>query len=114
MSYMHLESPAQLTLRGEPIAENLSDSNSIKVYRFTWDPLVNIEKIDVKHIEFKVDEQPPTMLRNTSTEILLALSYGNHTVSIVAVDRCDRASEAKVLRLQVELTSSELPVNMIL
>ena len=84
------------------------------MYRFTWDPPVNIEKIDVKHIEFKVDEQPPTMLRNTSTEILLALSYGNHTVSIVAVDRCDRASEAKVLQLQVEPTSSELPVNMIL
>ena len=87
--YSFTESPAQLTLRGEPIAENLSDSNSIKVYRFTWDPPVNIEKIDVKHIEFKVDEQPPTILRNISTEILFTLSYGNHTVSIVAVDRCD-------------------------
>lgn len=85
----------------------MSNSDNI-IYRFTWDLPANIENIDLNHIEFQVDQQPLRILSNTTTEILLSLSYGKHNVSIVAVDRCDQQSQATVLQLEVERTKSEL------
>jgi hypothetical protein len=38
---------------------------------------------------------------NTSTEITLPLSYGEHNVSIVTVNRCNKDSEANALQLDV-------------
>ena len=83
----------------ELIAENLS--KGINVYRFRWQLPANIENIDLKHIMFQVDRETPTILTNTSTEIILPLSHGEHSVNIIAVDRCNRQSQPIVVQLQV-------------
>ena len=51
---------------------------------------------------FQVDEQPPMTLSNTSTEVILPLSYGQHSVNIVAIDRCDQQSQPTILQFQVQ------------
>ena len=53
-------------------------------------------------MNFQVDQQPPIILMNDITEVILPLSYGKHIVSIVAVDRCNRQSQADVRQLKVQ------------
>ena len=85
----------------EIIAENLA--SGINVYRFRWQLPANIENTDIKQMKFQVDQQLPILLMNNSTDIILPLSYpGQHSVNIVAVDRCDRQSQATILQLQVK------------
>ena len=99
---MFAEPPTRLTFlgHGKVIAEN--STSGVKVYNFTWLLPANSESIDIKHMKFQVDQQPPIILMNNTTEIILSLSYGKHNVSIVAVDRCNRQSQPDVRQLQVQ------------
>ena len=89
--------PAPTSLQSTVIAENAADG--IKVYRFTWELPVNI---DIKYLKFQLDNKSAITLMNTTTEIrAIPLSYGEHNVSIVIVDRCHKSSEATALQLDV-------------
>ena len=81
------------------IAEN--PAIGVKVYRFTWELPANNESIDIKLLRLQIDDEPPTILVGNSTEIMLPLSYGQHSVNIVAVDRCNEQSKTSVLNLDV-------------
>ena len=98
--------PASTPLQQTIIAENTTDG--IKVYRFTWELPADI---DVKHLNFQLDNESFTLTRN-STEIILPLSYGEHNVSVVIVDRCCQLSEANALQLDVMKGESICPVYM--
>ena len=71
------------------------------MYRFTWELPANNESIDIKLLRLQIDDEPPTILVGNSTEIMLPLSYGQHSVNIVAVDRCNEQSKTSVLNLDV-------------
>ena len=84
------------SLQQTVIAVNAIDG--IQVYRFTWELPTNI---DIKYLKFQLDNESAITLTRNSTEIILPLSYGEHNVSIIVVDRCRQPSEANVLLLDV-------------
>ena len=67
------------------------------MYKFTWKLPANI---DIKNLKFQLDNESITLM-NKSTEIILPLSYGEHNVSIIVMDRCFQSSEANVLPLDI-------------
>ena len=81
------------------IAENASDG--IKVYRFNWELPANFENVDINHFKFQLDNESSITLARNITGIVVPLSYGEHNVRIVAVDRCGQESEANILHLDV-------------
>ena len=88
-------------LQSKVIAEN--STSGVKVYHFTWKLPTNNESADIKYIKFQVDEEPLITFVSTSTEITLPLSYpGEHNISIIAVDRCDRESKASILSVNIQ------------
>jgi hypothetical protein len=80
------------------------------VYRFSWELPENIENVDIRHFKFELDNESSITLANTSTEIILPLSYGEHNVSILVVDRCNKDSEA--ITLQLDVMKSECIANV--
>ena len=66
-----------------------------------WELPANIENVDITHFKFQLDQEPPIILTNSSTEIILPLSYGQHSISIAAVDRCNQQSQANILQVDV-------------
>ena len=79
----------------------MNSPSDFKVYSFTWQLPANIESVDLSYFEFQLDQQAPIILKNNS--IILPLSYGEHNVSVVAVDWCDRKGQASFLQVNIQI-----------